>query len=60
MSGASSARSGEFVKQVLCEVPDIRPDGCEAKILAREVADAEITGDHGTSRRESDDESFLD
>ena len=53
--------SGEFgVKQVLREAPDILPGRCEAEIPAREVADTEVAGDHGTSSRESDDESFHD
>ena len=60
-SGARFAGSGEFgVKQVLREVTDILPGRCEAKVLARELADTEVTGDHGTSRRESADESFHD
>ena len=46
------------MKQVLHEVPDVLPDRCEAKIPVRTVAKAEVASDHGTSRRESDDESF--
>ena len=57
-SRASFPGSSEFgVKQVLRQVPDVLPGGREAKIPAREVAKAEVTGDHGTSRRENDDES---
>ena len=48
------------MKQVLGEVPDILPGGCEAQIPAREVTNTEVTGDYGKSRTESDDESFHD
>jgi hypothetical protein len=48
------------VKQIPGEVPDILPGRCEAKIPACEVTKAEVTGDYGTSSRESDDESFHD
>jgi hypothetical protein len=55
----SFAGSGDFgVKQVLRKVPHVLPGRCEAEVLAREVADTEVSGDHGTSSRESDDESF--
>jgi len=60
-SGPSFAGSGEFgVEQVLREAPDVLPGRCEAEITAREVANTEITGDHGTSRRENDDEGLHD
>src|ERR1039458_7155597 len=60
-SGSGFEPSGEFgVKQVLREVPDILPGRFEGKIPAREVSDTEVTGDHGTSNRERDDESFHD
>ena len=53
--------SGEFgVKQVLRKAPDVLAGGCEAEISAREVATTEVTGDHGTSSRESHDEGLHD
>jgi len=60
-NGTSFAGSSEFgVKQVRCKVSDVLSGGCEAKVTPREVADAEVAGDHGTNRRESDDKSFHD
>lgn len=55
-----AGRSGFNVKHVLHEIPDILPGRCEPKILTGEVADTEVSGDHGTSRSESDDESVHD
>jgi hypothetical protein len=53
--------NGELgVKQVLRAVPDVLPNRREANIPLREVTDAELTGDHDTSRSESDNESFHD
>ena len=48
------------MKQVLREIPEVHPGPCEAKILTREVADTKVAGDHGTSRGESDNQSFHD
>jgi hypothetical protein len=58
VSDASFAGSGDLgVKQIISKISD---GCCEAKIPAREVAENEVTGDHGASRGENDDEIFHD
>ncbi len=59
MNCASFLGSGDLgVKQGLCEIPDIIPGGCEAKVAVREVASAEVTGDHRESSSEYSNDSF--